>query len=254
MKRLNKYLPLAVPLAIFFALEVYFFYHKLIYPASAFIVIVIIFSLWSFTKESQTSKQWWNFAILPALFTLAVISYSTLLENKPLIQLLFLFDLFFLYFYFRFSYYYLVKPIAYKVSAIENLSSYVNFLSYFLIISTIYGLQSYLNIPVWQLMVVLAVVSILAVHQIMWANKIESKTSNLYLILITLALIEIGWAISFLPLNFNISGLILAICYYVIIGLARLYLLEILDKEKIRLYLIFGIVSLFLVLLTARWL
>jgi hypothetical protein len=68
-----------------------------------------------------------------------------------------------------------------------------------------------------------------------------------------LILVELFWSISFLPFNYNITGLILAVCYYVIIGLVKNHLLGKLDAAKVKMYLILGGVSLFLIMLTARW-
>lgn len=251
---LNRLLPLITPLAVFGLLEIFYFYHRAIYPAAILMIFLIIITLWQFTRASLINKDWWNFSLLPVLFTFSVVSYSVLLKSGSLIQLMFVIDLVMLYFYLKFCYYYLIKPSSYKVSAIENLSSYINFVSFFLAASTIYGLQSYLNIPVWQLMIALCAISLLAVYQIMWANKIDMKKGATYLMIISVVLLEIGWAISFLPLNFNISGLILAICYYVLVGLSRLYLLDLSDKEKTRLYLLFGLSSIILIFLTSRWL
>jgi hypothetical protein len=51
-----------------------------------------------------------------------------------------------------------------------------------------------------------------------------------YALLITLVLAEISWVASFLPFDFSVIGFIVAICYYMSTGLARLYLLERLEK------------------------
>jgi len=63
----------------------------------------------------------------------------------------------------------------------------------------------------------------------------------------------LAWAASFTSLSFYILGLILAVCYYILIGLIRFYLLGRLTRQTIKLYLIFGLSSIFLVLLTAKW-
>lgn len=252
--RYNRAFPIFVPLATWLMLEYYFFNHQSIYVVSGLIVFLSVFTLWRFAKESVMERGWWNFSILPIFFSSAIIVYSVLLDNQTAIQLLFFIDLIFLYFYLRFSYYYLIKPSGYKVSSIENLSSYANFFSYFLISAALFGLQSYLSIWVWPLMVILVFTSILAIYQLFWANKIKIRESLLFIIIPSLILLELGWSISFLPLNFNIAGLILSICYYVTIGLTRLYLANDLEKDKVRLYLSLGISSILLILLTARWL
>jgi len=73
------------------------------------------------------------------------------------------------------------------------------------------------------------------------------------MLLVCLVLVELAWSISFLTLSYYILGLILAICYYILIGLVRFYLLGTLDKKIAKLYLIYGFGALLIVLLTSRW-
>ncbi|MDD5295074.1 MAG: hypothetical protein PHP21_04170, partial [Patescibacteria group bacterium] len=113
--------------------------------------------------------------------------------------------------------------------------------------------QSFLNLPVWLLMIFMLIVTFLAVYQVMWANKVEMRMAFPYILISGVILLEIGWSISFLPLNHNIAGLVLAICYYIMSGLSLSYLNDNLDKKIIKQYLIFGYVSILIVLLYARW-
>ena len=48
-------------------------------------------------------------------------------------------------------------------------------------------------------------------------------------------------------------GLILALCYYMLVGLVRFYLLGSINPRIVRLYLLFGFACMAAVLLTARW-
>lgn len=251
--KFNRFLPLLVPLLVFLFEEMYFFYPKLIYLAAVLADLMIFFAVWQFSQASEIDKRWWNFLILPAAMSSAVMAYSVFLGNKTVIQLLFIFNLVFLYLYLRYSYYYLLNPLAYEVFSIENISSYLNWLTLFLLASTVYGLQSFLSLPILWLVLIMMIATALLVYQIIWVNKIELKSGLPYILISCLILIELFWSVSFLPFNFNISGLILAICYYVIIGLVKNFLLLKLDAAKVKTYLLLGSISLFLVLLTAKW-
>jgi len=87
----------------------------------------------------------------------------------------------------------------------------------------------------------------------MWASKIGLKSSFPYILISGAVLLEIGWSISFLPLNHNIAGLVLAICYYILISLSLSYLSDVLNKKIIKQHLLFGFLSILIVLLSARW-
>ncbi len=251
--KLNRLLPLLIPLLIFALEEMYFFYPKLIYIAVVLINLFIFFAVWQFCAASQVDKQWWNYFILPAVMSSVIIGYSIFLSSKLIIQFLFILNLFFLYFYLRHIYYYLINPSAYEIFSIENISSYISWFSFFMLSSVIYGLQSFLNLPILNLALIFLAVSILIIYQVIWVNKIDFKSGLPYILISCLLLVELCWSISFLPFNYNISGLCLAICFYVIIGLIKNYLLDKLDANKVKMYLMLGSISLFLILLTAKW-
>ncbi|MEK7203176.1 MAG: hypothetical protein AAB653_02560 [Patescibacteria group bacterium] len=247
-------LPLLISIIVFIFLEVFFYYPKMIYVIFVLINLTIFFAFWQLTKISNINKQWWNFLILPALMSSTIIAYSIFLNNKILIQSLFIVDVIFLYFYLRCVYYYLIYPQSYELFSIENISSYGNWLTFFFMAVTVYGLQSFLNLPVWLLETVMLAIIILIVYQIIWVNKIDFKKGLPYILICCLILIELSWSISFLPFNYNIAGLILAIGYYVLIGLTKDHLLDKLDQKALKAYLAVGLTSLFLILLTAQWL
>lgn len=251
--KFNRLLPLLVPMLVFLFEEIYFFSPKLVYVAAVLVSLLIFFAVWQFSRASTVDKRWWNYLILPVIMSVAIMAYSVFISNKLIIQLLFVANIIFLYLYLRYVYYYLLNPPAYEIFSIENISSYINWLTFFLLASTVYGLASFLNLSISWLVLIMIGLSAFLIYQIFWANKIEFRTGLPYILISCLILIELFWSISFLPFNYNISGLSLAICYYIIIGLVKNYLLDKLDKAKVKMYLILGAVSLFLVLLTAKW-
>ncbi len=249
----NRILPLLIPFIIFALFEVFFFNPKMIYTALVFANLLIFFTITQFTKASDISGSWWNFLILPALLTTGLAAYSVLFANNFIVQLLFAFNAIFLYFYLKIIYYYLIQTKSYKNLSLENISSFGNLLIFFFVSSVVYGLQSFLNIPVWPLAIIVAVVAALIVYQMIWVNKIEAKSAFIYVLIGSLILVEFAWAMSFLPFNFNAAGLILTICYYMLAGLTRHHLLDNLQKRIVKLYLSLGFGSILLILLTTRW-
>jgi hypothetical protein len=126
-------------------------------------------------------------------------------------------------------------------------------LTIFFSFAVIYGLESFLGLPIWILILCSAAVVILVIYQIFWANKTRAENSLAYVFLAGLLMTEIAWAVYFLPFNYNTLGLIIAICYYLIIGFIKLSLAEKLIPRNIKLYLLAGIIFLTLILLTAKW-
>jgi hypothetical protein len=249
----NRLLPLLIPLIVLVLFEIFFFYPRMIYVCLVLANLLVFFTTNQFTKASDVSKSWWKFLILPSFFLTSLAAFTILIPNKFIVQILFILNSIFLYFYIRTIYYYLIQPAFYRNLSLENISSYGNFLTFFFVSSVIYGLQSFLNISIWPLMVIMVVVTALIVYQVLWINRIDNRPAFVYILISSLILVELAWSISFLPLNFNIAGLILAICYYILIGLVRHHLLEKLDKRTIELYLFFGFGSIIIILLTSRW-
>ncbi len=249
----NRFLPLLIPFIIFVLFEVFFFNAKAIYAVLVFSNLLIFFAITQFAKASDASKNWWNFLILPMLFTTGLAAYSVLFASNLFVQLLFIVNLVFLYFYLKIIYYYLVQTNLYKNLSLENISSFGNLLAFFFISSVIYGLQSFLNAPIWFLAVIAAATAALIIYQTVWANGAAARSAVIYVLIGSLILVELAWAMSFLPLNFNAAGLILTICYYMLIGMIKHHLLDNLEKRTIKLYLSLGIGSILIILLTARW-
>lgn len=250
----NRFLPLIIPGVVFLFLELFYFYPKLIYVSLVFVLLLFLFAARQFVLSSEKEEKSWNILILPSVFTINLVMFSTLVSSKFFIQFLFFLCVVFLYYCFRTFYFYLIKTGSYKKYSLENISSYGNFLAFYFLASSVYGLQSFLNAPLWLLMLFLLVFIALIVYQTIWVNQINLKEGMFFLLLIDLILLELAWSISFLTLSYYILGLVLTISYYILIGLIRFYLLGILNRRHVKLYLVFGFSSILFVLLTARWL
>lgn len=250
----NRLLPLIIPLFVLILLELFYFVPKMIYISVLIICLLLFFTTRQFTKESKTQEKWWNFFILPALFNISLTVFSILIPNKFIVQIIFLIDVVFLYFYFRTIYILLIRKESFDKATLGNIFSYSNFLIIFFLSSSIYGLQLFLDITVWKLIAILLIVFILVVYQVVWVYNIEKNQGIFYIFLTSLVLTEIAWSLVFLPLSFYIIGLVLAIYYYIILGLIKYKLFDKLDKKTVKIYIIFGFTSIFILLLTARWL
>ncbi|MCK4540393.1 hypothetical protein KAU09_04530 [Candidatus Parcubacteria bacterium] len=251
--RLNRYLPLATPFLALIFLEFYSFNAGIIYIMLVFLFFLFFFTIRQLIVESGKNENVWNYCILPFLFLSSGVMFSTLMPHGYLVQILIIIIFLFLNFYFRSIYEFLLKPNNYKKDSLENFSSYGNFLALYFFASSVYGFQSFLGIDVWSIMFFLLLVIILIVYQVFWANKILTKANLLYIIILPLVYIELAWSISFLTLSFYILGMILAVSYYIGIGIVRFYLIGKLDAQIIKMYLIFGFFSILTVILTARW-
>jgi hypothetical protein len=243
-----------IPAVICLLSEIYNFWHKSIYVVIMICLAVFVYASITLIKENFSDRKWWNLFILPSYFTIGLFVFVTMLENRWLIQALFLLNVIFQYYYFKTVYSLTVKSEDYQSYSLENLSAYGNFLSVYFVSASIYGLQSYLDSPVWLLMIIMLFFLALVIYQMFWSSEISAKSSFIYLLIFCLTMIEIAWSTSFLPLSYYIMGLLFALCFYMLIGLLRFHLLGKLDKRAVKLYLIYGFSCILLVFLTSRWL
>jgi Protein of unknown function (DUF5656) len=235
------------PLLNFILFEAFFFRAGLFYGALLFSDILLAIAVQRLTGKKISSREFWNLTIFPLLFSSSLAAYSLLIVSHAVIQLLFLVNLLFNFLY--------LKNISRDAQGdfLENISSYGNLLTVFFCFSLIFGLESFLGISIWILILCSAAAVILVFYQIFWANKIRSENNPAYIILAGLLLTELAWAIYFLPFNYNVLGLLAAICYYLLIGFIKLSMADKLTGRNIKLYLVSGFAFLILILLTAKW-
>ncbi len=254
----SRFLPLVIPLLVFILFETLYFKPDSIYLILVFALLLFLFSARQLISASTKNEKWYNIVLLPIYLSLSTVLLSIMIPidyffGKFLIQVLFIFVTILLYYYFRFLYFYLINPSKYKKHSLEFFSSYANFLSIYLLTSAIFGFQTFLNTPIWFLMLLMLIFVIMIVYEAIWINQIIGPKSYFYITLICLTIFELAWAISFLTLSYYILGLLIAIAYYVLIGLVRFHLLDIINRKIIKTYLTLGFASLLIVLLTAHW-
>ncbi len=250
----KRLLPLFIPLLIWVLVQIFYFNPKLVYVVLVLSNMALFYVLWQFTRSSNIDHKWWNYLILPSFLLSFAVLFSLFVQDKILIQLIFIVLSIFLYIYLKYSFYCLLEPMSYREDSMSNISSYLNFTTFFLLASVAYGLQSFLNFSVLMLSFVVLVASFLLIYQIIWANKINFQRGLIYILIGCLIIVELAWSISFLPFNYMAAGLMLAICYYVLTNLIKNYLLDELDGKKIKTHLFIGLAGIVLILLTSRWL
>lgn len=253
----KKIIPISVALIFFIFFNLFFFQPKFYYVYFLVTAASCLFGLRQLSNKSLIDKKWWNFASLPVLSTASLYFYYTLLPLRYdllLSSAIAFLSAAFIYLYYRSLYFYFILPASERRGSLENIAGYGNFFTFFFFASAIFGVQSFLNIPIWPL--VFGVISITAVLMLQMAIifKINIKRALALIAISSLVIAEIAWATFYLPFNFNVLGFTLAIDYYILIGLIKAYSFQGLNQKIVKLYFGLWFVCLFVVLLTARWL
>lgn len=248
--RFIRLLPIAVPVLIFVLLEAIIFYPRAFYFSLIISDLSLVYAVWQFRLKGFAAKTPWKLMLFPAVFLTGLAVYALMISNQPVLHILFLSDSIFLYLYLKNIYYYFLNQKLFQAKILKNIFLYGSFLSFFFMASSIYGLQSFLNLPVPYLVLILLAAALLIIYQSIWDDR---EPPLLYILIISLVIIEAGWGIFFLPVNYNVAGLALAIFYYILINLTKLDMAGNLSRRFVKIYLLFGFFTIFLILLTARW-
>ena len=241
------------PLLIFGGLELLFYKSDLIYFSIVAIPIILLIFLKIIIKEKFFSLDFWGLATLPLLLLFSTIGLLFLLNSDLFSHLIMIIFALVLGLYLEniFQFYYL--PAHYQPHSLENFSSFLGLLIFFLFTVDLNAFYVFLNIPIWVLSLILIFILTLILLQAFWINKIEGKLRFVYLFTIDIIILQFFWALSFLPANFYVSSIILTIFLYFIWGIIKQKLSEKMEKRIIWQYLIISIILLVFIIITSAW-
>ncbi len=228
--------------------EIFFFQVKFFYWCLILINLIVGYSIYKVSGLSLKNKNLGRHLILPFFFLNGLCFYLLLSSNTGIIQFLILILIFFVYYYLRQIY--LGNRGEIKVRW-DNLSYYFSFLALFFVFSFIYGSEGSL-FSTTSLSIFFIITVLFLTYQVFWAQELLEKRNYVFIFLIGLVLIELAWVFFYLPFSYNIGGLVIAIFYYLILGMVRLHLKGALNKRKIKFYLSLSLGCIALILLTAR--
>lgn len=250
----NRLIPILLSLIFLAGWEVLIFYPPSFFIVLAAIIILLILLALKLNRFRLKDKDFW-LLLTPCLSLVIFTTNFLLFLNYKWLQHIVVFLVIIVSYYFlTYLYYFLCRITNYTPLSLESSSSYFDTVSYLFLGIVVYGLINLLNLKLWYLAIVIIIVTFILTYQFFWINKISERNNLFASILISILMIEFFWSISFFPVAHFISGLALAIIYYVIINLSLVNFLEKLNKKIINLYLSVGLVCIFVILLSAKWL
>jgi hypothetical protein len=216
-------------------------------------VCILAVSIFPLARIKNLPESPWKHFILPACALLGAMSFilvapTKLATNAAIASLALI-----VFIFFRIFTKYRKKFEGKFYVRLENLSFYSSIISVFFFSSSLFGLQSLLNLDLWILALAGIPFYFISPLQVFKGAQIPFNSGLPYIIAIALACTELLWALSNLPLNFIILGLMHSIFYYLSAGLARLHLLGRTNKTSLKMYLGFGLGCFTVLLLLSRW-
>lgn len=256
MKKARRFLVFLTPLGIFFLLEyLLFFYQRFprsivwILGLSCLIAVASFFLL----AGKGAYREALLLGISPFLLIVSQFLFVLFLESKWLMQLLAVALLIFLVVFLENMYLRFSKSPSYQEYAVVNISHFLNIYTLFSFSAALFGFIVFLRFDVWAAASILMICGFLLTYENFWVISPKLSSSWVFIIVISLIIGELFWVINFLPSSIYVNAFILSIAYYVMLGLARNSILEILDRRVFLRYGIIGVFVLLIVVLTAKW-
>lgn len=250
---INRLLSILSSLAVFIILELLFFRPRFLIPLVIILVVAVSLTVLSLNNWQIKKREGWNFLITPLLFVASGFLLIIFLEGAVLNHLVIIFISVFYGVLLENIFHYLHQPINYQPYSLENIFNYVSLITGFFVYTSFFGLIIFLNFPLWVLLILSFLVTLVLIYQIIWINKVAVGAKMIYLFILSLILTEVFWVVHFWPTSYLVSGLILSLIFYLIVNLARIYLKASLTREMVKRYLLIALIVLLLTLATAQW-
>lgn len=249
----SRWFLLLSPLILLVCLELFLIWPKLLFVFEAIAVIWLIFVIRYFALRSSLGKKWIIHALLPLLLFTSLSFSATILVNRWLIQVIFVFLILFLSRYLKLLYNFWVKNDLKQIDRLPNFSLSAGLIIIFSAIFNIYSLQVFVSWSTWSLFFLSCLAVILVTYHNWQICQMNIKENLNLFVIINLLLVETIAVLFFWPFAYQLLALVVVLIYYVLINCARLYLSANLDKAKIKFYLIFSALVFLVLILSARW-
>lgn len=148
---------------------------------------------------------------------------------------------------------YIYEPALYHQHAIEHLSSFLGIAAMALSMSALFALRIFLDVRLVYLLPLSLVVSMLVSASVLVTQSLSTASLFSTVAVFSVMIMELTWAVHFLPTSFLVNSAIVTIPFYVALNLVRHELDQTLTKQLATRYALTGTCALFVVLATSQW-
>ena len=190
---------------------------------------------------------------LPLVFLFASFSLLLFLESIFAQWSLAVVSTSFLFFFVEHVFHYLHLPARYQAYTIEHLSLVLSVLSIFFLSASGFGLRLFLNLSLWMLVLSFFALALFVIFGMLWVSKVDAKKAWPYAFAGTVLATEIFAVTMYLPTGFYVNASLVALFFYLFLGLTRAHFLDQLSTLLVKRYLMIASFLLIAILGTAQW-
>lgn len=200
------------------------------------------------------SRESWMLVGTPLMLLLASSIVFLFLEADSLRVALGMITAFFLYFYGENLFGFVHLPAFYQPHALQNLTIVLQVLGMFFFVAGLHALLLFVPfIPLFVLVIIFVPYTFASIGMSLWMGKAPRELISRYAIGGTVLFVEFFIVLSFLPSTFTTNAAMLAVFYYLFLGLTRAQIQAKLSRRLIKRYVGLGFGMLILVIVSARW-
>ena len=242
-----------LPLALWLLGQVYvLFYPRLLFVALALGGLLIVLSTKGLATKSRR-LDWPLFVYFPLIFFAASSLYGTLIPNMYWVQTILLLNASFCHIYFKNLYYYFRYEAPDRIDLLDTFLMAGSVLSVFFAAAAAYGLPVFLGWSFWPLLGAFALLIFPLFFQTFILGSLNLKINWPFFLTAILLLTQAVGVIYLFPFDFNILGLLVAIIFYILFLILRLFIRGRFSGQILRFPLISSLIIIIILLLTTRW-
>ena len=215
-------------------------------------LLYLVFAVWSIGR-GKFSKIFFQFLILPILFSIASFVFVLFLVNAYAFHFFVVISGLIIYFLLNQYFIYVNFPYKYQPYSLESLSFYIDLILFYFVLSASFAARLLLKINPFLLIAIIVPIFALALYNFFWIHKVNFKKSWLYILIIILTLVELWIAVVYLPTSYYVDAFVLIVASYVMLGISRGFIQKNLSRKRVISYLSVASLLILIILLTAKW-
>ncbi len=250
---MKKFLIFCSSVLIVTIFEVWLFRPNWTYYIFVAILLTYSFLFWLFINRNIFSSLFWKAFLNPFIFLVSASAFFIFIDEFIVGQI-FLFCVavgYYLVMHSLYSFFHQTKD--YQPYALENMYSYLNLVSFFLVNSAFYGFSLIMGIQIWIFVIPSLLTAFLLFYRTLQAHKLAWKDYWVYLLIISLIIAETFFIVGLLPTSYLFDGLVVTAIYYLMSSAAKDYLVGTLSRKSLRNYSLISLVIIIILFLTAQW-
>ncbi|MBU0963411.1 hypothetical protein KKC06_00020 [Patescibacteria group bacterium] len=249
----NRFLPALSAIFIIITFELWSVQPQLIFYIAGTLGVIVVLTVWSLSWSSVISKKFWSILATPLFFVSSSYLFFMFIDNVAVSQIFILLIALVYFLILRNIFSFLYQTKNYQPYALENIYSYVNMGSLFMFYASFYGMFLYLSWDIWKSSILVFIFSTFLFTRTLWSFKIEWRKSKVFILIMGVLMIEIFYAISFLPTSFLFNALICILVYYLLMNIFKDFLRDMITGNNLKRYFLITITIAVIGFITTQW-